>query len=611
MTQTSNPTKPSVDLVIVIDTSPSMRDEAQGMSEATKIAMKAAASNCPSDLRVTWLGIEGRWNGTNFNRTVRNYLVQVCKVPGNQLRGRRRGELPSAGAQEDGARAIEDLATYFDWRNGASRAIFFLGDEALEGGGDKTEQADIEAANQAIEKAKAAGVKIHTYFATSKSKHRDGISREYQRLASETGGQAFNDEDSVNGYVQLLETVICSSRPTAVTPAEISSSASVLEPGVAFIQDSVAGKSSQLYRLNLTTGKATFIGATVQELADLAFVNRQLYGVAIQPGSQTSQLLNIDPASGQTTVVGNTGFAMTGLAYDPIRQVLYGTTAKQLISINPVTGSGRPVMTVADQKYNCGEVAFDAQGNAYITLINAERHKYLAACDLTTGTIDIIGDIGFPNISSMKFYDNTLYGITGNFFNLGKNGELITINTNNAKGTLITMTDPAKRWAGFEIYNPLPQKTPTQTPTSAATPQRAKPSSKSANVTDTVEKTPVTPISAATPPLAKPSSSSKSANVTDPLEKTPVTPLQTPSSKPASLDKPATETPQPSGQPVSINWQNLSFDSFERNPQQDIVCVAPVRTIVRREEEITIIRRVRKVEEIDVSPACPTNTTQL
>jgi hypothetical protein len=126
-----------------------------------------------------------------------------------------------------------------------------------------------------------------------------------------------------------------------------------------------------------------------------------------------------------------------------------------------------------------------------------------------------------------------------------------------------------------------------------------------------VEKTPVTPISAATPPLAKPSSSSKSANVTDPLEKTPVTPLQTPSSKPASLDKPATETPQPSGQPVSINWQNLSFDSFERNPQQDIVCVAPVRTIVRREEEITIIRRVRKVEEIDVSPACPTNTTQL
>ena len=55
----------------------------------------------------------------------------------------------------------------------------------------------------------------------------------------------------------------------------------------------------------------------------------------------------------------------------------------------------------------------------------------------------------------------------------------------------------------------------------------------------------------------------------------------------------------------------ITFDSFERNPKADIVCVTPIRTIVRREEEITIIRRVRKVEEIEASPACPVNTTQL
>ena len=42
-----------------------------------------------------------------------------------------------------------------------------------------------------------------------------------------------------------------------------------------------------------------------------------------------------------------------------------------------------------------------------------------------------------------------------------------------------------------------------------------------------------------------------------------------------------------------------------------IVCVAPVRTIVRREEEIVLVRRVRKVEEVDASPACPINTTQV
>ncbi|MBD2778793.1 hypothetical protein [Iningainema tapete] len=65
------------------------------------------------------------------------------------------------------------------------------------------------------------------------------------------------------------------------------------------------------------------------------------------------------------------------------------------------------------------------------------------------------------------------------------------------------------------------------------------------------------------------------------------------------------------GKLISLNLESLSFDSFGRNPGNDIVCVAPVRTIVRREEEIVLIRRVRKVEEIDASPACPVNTIQI
>ena len=48
-----------------------------------------------------------------------------------------------------------------------------------------------------------------------------------------------------------------------------------------------------------------------------------------------------------------------------------------------------------------------------------------------------------------------------------------------------------------------------------------------------------------------------------------------------------------------------------RNPATDVVCISPVRTIVRREEEIVLIRKVRKVEEIDASPACPVNSTQM
>jgi len=63
------------------------------------------------------------------------------------------------------------------------------------------------------------------------------------------------------------------------------------------------------------------------------------------------------------------------------------------------------------------------------------------------------------------------------------------------------------------------------------------------------------------------------------------------------------------GSIVPGDIEALSFDSFDRDPERDIVCVAPVRTIVRREEEILLIRRVRKVEEVDAGPACPVAST--
>ena len=214
---------PSVDLVIVIDTSPSMKDEAQALSEAAEAAISTAKSSCPSNLRVTWLGIEGIWKGTKFDRTIRAYLTQECNISESSLKGRKRGELKSAGAQEDAARAIEDISDYFDWREGAARAIFYLGDEALEGGGAKTEQEDIEAANLAIQKAKAAGVTIHNYFGTSKSKHREGIAAEYMRLATETGGQAFTNKDTLKGFTAVLEKVICGSRASKAETAESNS----------------------------------------------------------------------------------------------------------------------------------------------------------------------------------------------------------------------------------------------------------------------------------------------------------------------------------------------------------------------------------------------------
>ncbi|MBD2356046.1 hypothetical protein H6G41_15685 [Tolypothrix sp. FACHB-123] len=444
---------PAVDLVIIIDTSPSMKDEARSLSDAAASAIAKAKSSCPSDLRVVWLGIESIWKGTNFDQTIRNYLTQIAKVSESKLRGRKIGTVKSAGAQEDGARAIEDIAEHFNWRKDAARAIFYLGDEALEGGGDKTEQKDIQAADLAIEKAQKAGVTVHTYFGISNSKHQEGIKAEYARISASTGGQSFTDKDAISGFSAVLEKVICGSRtPNNLTPTTTAKTVK-LQPGAVYIQDCVSNELSKLYTLDLVTGKASFIGEIVTEVADIAFVNSHLYGLD-REGEKT-RLVKIDLNSGDATVIGDIGFAAAGLAYNRQRQTLYATTAKQLIAINLDTAKGTPVVTVADKEYNCGEVAFNAEGKAYITLIGYDKKKILASTNLDTGEVKKIGEIGFADVASMEFVGDVLYGVTGNFFNLGKDGQLIRIDTKTGKGTLVAITEPVGRWAGISLYEPV------------------------------------------------------------------------------------------------------------------------------------------------------------
>ncbi|MEB3282389.1 MAG: hypothetical protein VKK42_26075 [Lyngbya sp.] len=308
-----------------------------------------------------------------------------------------------------------------------------------------------------------------------------------------------------------------------------------ISSGIAYVQDRIEGKLSNLYTLDLSTGKVTKVGEIGFEVSDIVFVENRLYGVAGKEESSTSQLIEIDRKTGQGKLIGDLGCIVVGLSYNLVNKTLYGTNAKQLVAINTQTGRGQPALTVADEEYNCGEVAFDRNGKTYITLIGSNRKKLLATCDLNSkAKPKIIGDIGYPNLASMKFFGDTLYGVTGSFFNLGKDGQLLKIDTKTGAATLIGITDPISRWAGMSIYQEIADKVP-------------------------VDSKPVYPVKPGIPDLIT----------------------------------------------------NITFDSFERDPKHDIVCLTPVRTIVRREEEIILIRKVRKEEVVDASPACPVNTTQV
>ncbi|ARV58601.1 hypothetical protein BZZ01_08095 [Nostocales cyanobacterium HT-58-2] len=267
-------------------------------------------------------------------------------------------------------------------------------------------------------------------------------------------GQVFIQEDAINGFTVALEQVIYSTLEYAAYYK--------LKPGRIYIQDCLSDELSKLYTLHLTTGKATFIAEIATKLTDIAFVGTQLYG--LNQISNSTQLIEIDINTGYTTVIGNIGFAVLGLAYNRQDHTLFTTTAKQLIAINLETGQGTPVLTLANQDYNCGEIAFDGDGKAYITLIDNDKKKLLASCNLNTGEVNVIGNIGFANIASMEFVGDVLYGVTGNFFNLGEDGQLIRIDITTGQGTLMTITDPIGRWSGICVYEPIQEVTTTITP---------------------------------------------------------------------------------------------------------------------------------------------------
>lgn len=212
-----------VDLVIVIDTSNSMADEATALSEALNRAIEVATGACPSDLRVEFLGIEGQFKNSKFNQTVRSYLTSIG-VAGSSLKGRRYNTVARAGAQEDVARAVEDVSQYFDWREGAERNLFVLGDESLEGGDMVLNSARIAACDNAIKTAIAQNVKVHTYLGTPHEStpypsddDEQKMIVEYKRLALRTGGEHYIYTRGVADFAQVLKETICAG---LVPPAE-------------------------------------------------------------------------------------------------------------------------------------------------------------------------------------------------------------------------------------------------------------------------------------------------------------------------------------------------------------------------------------------------------
>lgn len=222
----------ALDLVVVIDTSGSMSDEAADLSAQIDAAVQQATSLCPSDLRVTFLGIQGVWADTKFDQSVSDYLIAhgakesqlQARPPFKESDGR-----DHAGNKEDLCRAAIDICKHFDWRDYARKAIFVLGDEGMEGGGGRLTPAAYAKNTEAISVAQEYRVKVHTYQGTPDDSptnldrfptlaDQDAVTSEYKRLARETGGRSYIYTTGIANFMLVLKEVLCDSLTPPMLP---------------------------------------------------------------------------------------------------------------------------------------------------------------------------------------------------------------------------------------------------------------------------------------------------------------------------------------------------------------------------------------------------------
>lgn len=210
-----------VDLVILLDSSNSMRGAATAVSNAAADALAAAAKECPSDLRTVWLVVDSAKPGANppgdlgditdvlvgppatlFTQSHQQYLAPLSTGPFKQDEPQPPGDVTYPG--EEGADAIADLCNFFDWRRNACKAIFYISDTKLDG----YSMFDAAAAANAQAAASAHGVVLFAHHIGPATPITPEM-QNYLDMCNPTGGSVYFGPVDTDQYKVLLRNAIC------------------------------------------------------------------------------------------------------------------------------------------------------------------------------------------------------------------------------------------------------------------------------------------------------------------------------------------------------------------------------------------------------------------
>jgi hypothetical protein len=171
----------------------------------------------------------------------------------------------------------------------------------------------------------------------------------------------------------------------------------------------------------------------------------------------TDELVTIDTASGNRSVVGPIGFHLDGMSWDPSSNTMYGINADgSLYTVNPNTGAGTLVAAGLGQDVFIN-LASDASGQLYTMGLNSDS---LYTVNSSTGAISAIGplgiDITFAQDLEFDLSDGTLYMAAYNTGLPVDAGELRTVNTSTGATTLIGEFEGQAEVTAFAIPGTAP-----------------------------------------------------------------------------------------------------------------------------------------------------------
>ena len=170
--------------------------------------------------------------------------------------------------------------------------------------------------------------------------------------------------------------------------------------GLLFGAHALSYEDTCLAIIDPSTGEGAPVGNVGFRVNEIAFdpQTNMLYGLAYRIG-QTNLLVAIDPATGIGTEVGDTGlYNVVGFAYDPVSKALVAVRIDtgQLYQIDRATAAATPLAISFPSGYRIRGASIDHTGMLFGFANDAHEVPLgLVSIDLTSGAFSFIGSVDF------------------------------------------------------------------------------------------------------------------------------------------------------------------------------------------------------------------------